>query len=102
MGFTHRASQGLALSLAAALLLSGCATQEIRLQLAPVELLREDLRELTPKTREAYQFALSNPYVLTKIPCYCGCASIHKNVKECFVREIQADGTIIWDDMGKG
>ncbi len=77
------------------------------LKLAPASQLREDIRRQPPMVREAYQFALANPEVLGQIPCYCGCGqghgdAPHTSVKDCFLREVQPDGTVVWDDMGLG
>lgn len=92
---------GMGLVIAAAF--SACSADDRPdLKFAPVSQLREDLRISAPIVRESYQLALANPEVLSNIPCYCGCVAIHQNVKECFVREVRADGTIIWDEMGIG
>ena len=88
----------LALLLPAAL--SACGGAYPDLALAPVEQLREDMQHQSDDVRISYQLALANPAILSQIPCYCGCPSLHKNVKECFVREIKPDGTVVWDDMG--
>jgi len=93
------------------LALAGCGgsqeTGERQLELAPVSRLPKEIASAPPMVREAYQFALANPDVLKFIPCYCGCRAghggdAHKSVKDCFVREVQQDGTVIWDDMGLG
>jgi len=95
-------------SLFLTLTLTACAGGRDTLKLAPVSQLREDIRQQPATVREAYQFALANPDVLDKIPCYCGCGqghgndAPHKSVKDCFVREIKPDGSVVWDDMGKG
>lgn len=91
-----------------ALALGACGRGEgDGLKLAPASQLREDIRRQPPVVREAYQFALANPDVLSQIPCYCGCGqghgdAPHQSVKDCFVREVKPDGTIVWDDMGLG
>jgi hypothetical protein len=100
----------LLLGLLALLVLGGCVQSKSgNLKLAPISQLREDIRQQPLTVREAYQFALANPDVLSKIPCYCGCGEphgagnvSHKNVRDCFVREVNVDGTIVWDDMGLG
>ncbi len=92
------------------LALSACAQGgSSNLKLAPVSQLREDIRQQPATVREAYQFALANQDMLSKIPCYCGCGAphgpdniSHKSIKDCFVREVKADGTVVWDDMGLG
>lgn len=78
------------------------------LKLAPVSTLPAAMQNAPAVVREAYQFALANPDTLSKIPCYCGCGAghsgetPHKSVKDCFVREVKLDGTVIWDEMGLG
>jgi len=95
---------GLLLGLA----LSACAGGSGGLKLAPAPQLRDDIRQQPQVVREAYQFALANPDVLDKIPCYCSCGqghgtdAPHKSVRDCFVREIKPDGSVVWDDMGMG
>ena len=92
-----------------ALGLGGCASGgSSGLKLAPESQLRDDIRKQPPTVREAYQFALANPEVLSKIPCYCGCGqghgpeAPHQSVKDCFVREVKPDGRVVWDEMGMG
>lgn len=78
------------------------------LALAPVSALPKEVQDAPSTVREAYQFALANPDVLNKIPCYCGCGEghgeevAHQSVNDCFVREIKGDGTVVWDWMGLG
>jgi hypothetical protein len=93
------------------LALAGCGSSQKmgqrQLELAPVSRLPKKVASAPPVVREAYQFALANPDVLKFIPCYCGCRTghggdAHKSVKDCFVREVKQDGTVIWDDMGLG
>ena len=86
--------------------LGACGSEKI--ELAPESALPPAIRQAPVNVREAYRFALANQEVLSKIPCYCGCGgghsgeSPHNSVKDCFVREVRPDGTIIWDDMGLG
>ncbi len=87
------------------LVLIGCSSRESgqrEIKLAPVSQLPEYLRTAPEVVREAYQFALANPEVLEVIPCYCGCGAEHRSVKDCFVREVRPDGTVVFDDMGFG
>jgi hypothetical protein len=83
-----------------ALALTACSGSRPDLALAPVEQLREDIQAQYEHIRVPYQLALANPELLSQIPCYCGCRAVHKNVKDCFVREVKADGTVVWDNMG--
>ena len=41
-----------------------------------------------PKLKEAYIFAIENPDILEKYPCYCGCENMgHRNNKDCYYDE---------------
>ena len=61
------------------------------------------LREAPATVHEAYGYALEYPEVLSQVACYCGCESAgHRNVRDCFVKEVRADGSVEWDLMGAG
>lgn len=89
-----------------ALILSACGaggSGQPQLKLAPAASLPKEMQTAPVTVREAYQFALANQENLQKIPCYCGCGGVdHTSVKDCFVQEVRADGTVIWDEMGLG
>jgi hypothetical protein len=51
-------------------------TEDSTLNLAAVSELSPDIQQLSPEVQEAYRFALANPDVLDKIPCYCGCGGV--------------------------
>ena len=91
---------GISILLLITLTLSACGSPSPDLALTPIEQLREDLQQQYEHVRVPYQLALANPDLFSQIPCYCGCRGVHKNVKECFVREIKPDGAVVWDDMG--
>ncbi len=45
------------------------------------------VRRAPKAVREAYQFAVANPEVLSEIPCYCGCGGMgHTSIYSCYVR----------------
>jgi hypothetical protein len=57
-----------------------------KLTLAPASVLPDYVQDAPPRVQEAYRFALANPHVLEKIPCYCGCnAQGHMNNLDCYV-----------------
>ncbi len=61
------------------------------------------LRGAPPEVRDAYAFAVAHPEVLQYIPCYCGCEGVgHRSNRDCFVREMRADGTVAYDLHGAG
>ncbi|UOY93279.1 PCYCGC domain-containing protein [Ectobacillus sp. JY-23] len=52
-----------------------------------------------PEVKAVYKLASAHTDVLQWIPCYCGCGqrAKHENNKDCFIREIRANGEIVWD-----
>jgi len=70
--------------------------REIRL--ASVSQLSDKVKEAPPVVQEAYRFAMANPDTLSKFPCYCSCGNVgHKSNLDCFVSEINADGSVVFD-----
>jgi len=63
--------------------------------LAPYEQMPREVRTAPEVVRDAYRFAVANPEVLTKIPCYCGCNVLgHRDNYECYVEEVRPDGSV--------
>lgn len=60
------------------------------------------LLKAEPQVVKAYLAAADHTEILEKIPCYCGCSlsAGHKNNKNCFIKEVRADGSIVWDSHG--
>jgi hypothetical protein len=53
--------------------------------------------------QQAYQFALANPDVLGKIPCYCGCGAMgHKSNYACYVKAVNVAGKVSYDTHALG
>ena len=74
------------------ILLTGCApaadgqTMPAQVAAAPVVV------------REAYEFAVAHPELLSQIPCYCGCGAMgHTSNYACYVSSVGADGTPAYD-----
>ncbi len=56
-----------------------------------------------PELARLYTFAMRHPEVLTYIPCTCGCGGMgHESVWNCYVRRIEADGTVVFDEHAAG
>ena len=71
--------------------------------LAPVSLLSEKVRGAPSMVRETYRFAIANPDALSNIPCYCGCGGVgHQSNLDCFVQQVNADGSVVLDDHAFG
>ena len=95
--------------LAALLILAACSSPapvpqgDTPIKLAPVSDLSPELRELPPEVQEAYRFALANPEILEKIPCYCGCDRIgHMNNLMCYVKPSDTGGQPVFDSHAAG
>ncbi len=51
--------------------------------------------KINARTQAAYLYALENPQILEKVPCYCGCyvpvamhgGFEHRNNKNCFIKD---------------
>ena len=72
-------------------------------ELAPKSTLPDFVRDAPPQVQEAYRFAIANPDVLQNFPCYCGCVSAgHTSNLDCYVQEIQPDGTLVFDNHAFG
>lgn len=68
------------------------------LKMASVAELSPDLRKLDPEVQDAYRFALANPDVLQKIPCYCGCGTVgHMDNWMCYIRPESTGGRVVFD-----
>ena len=53
--------------------------------------------------REAYAFAIANPHDLETVPCYCGCGNMgHKSNLNCYIKSIDQNGTITFDNHAVG
>lgn len=65
--------------------------------------LPEYVKDAPPRVREAYEYAVMNPLVLEFQPCYCGCGAMgHTSNQDCFVKEIQPDGEVVFDNHAAG
>jgi hypothetical protein len=79
----------------------GKAGQEYTL--APESALPDFVQDAPPQVREAYRFAIANPDVLSAFPCYCGCGAMgHQSNLDCYVKQIQPDGSIEFENHAFG
>jgi len=77
--------------------------KETRVALASVSQLPEKVRSAPPVVQEAYRFAIANPEILSRLPCYCGCVNMgHKSNLDCYIQEFKSDGSIVFDDHALG
>lgn len=98
----------LALLLLAATVVIGACGQATtpsqgNLKLAPESALPDFVQEAAPPVKEAYRFAIANPDVLSVFPCYCGCSTMgHQNNRQCYIKEIRADGSMEFENHAFG
>ena len=85
--------------------LSGCSTaqQSGHLNMASMDKMPADVQAAPVSVQQAYQFAVANPDVLQKIPCFCGCGKIgHKSNYSCYVQGVDDKGSITFDNHAMG
>jgi hypothetical protein len=75
---------------------------DLRETTSSVDILPTFLDDQQSVIRDAYLIAAQHPDVLDWIPCNCGCgmSAGHQSSKQCFIHQINDDGTIVWDDHG--
>ena len=50
------------------------------------------------EVKRLYEFQLENGDLMRYMPCFCGCGrSGHRNNRDCFVRRVNADGSVVFD-----
>lgn len=87
------------------ILTAGCASSPNSqgMKMAPLETMPQDVQTAPTSVRDAYQFAAANPAPLKNVPCYCGCGAIgHKSNYDCYIKDVQADGKIVFDQHALG
>jgi len=69
---------------------------------AGLDKLPSFLDKVDPRIKQAYQVVAATNTPLQNIPCYCGCGKSagHQSNAQCFIKEVQADGQVVWDDHG--
>src|SRR4030067_869705 len=90
--------------LSPALLATACASNPTNdVKMAPMNMLPTQMQNAPTQVREAYQFAVANPDATKNVPCYCGCGAMgHTSNYSCYVKEVKADGTVVFDDHALG
>ncbi len=79
------------------------ASSGSELEMAPGSALTQEVRAAPSEVQEAYRFALANPEVLRKIPCYCSCETWeHESNYDCYVEEVRPDGSVELSHHGLG
>ena len=85
--------------------LSGCsiAQQSAHLNMASMDKMPADVQAAPVSVQQAYQFAIANPDVLQKIPCFCGCGKMgHTSNYSCYVQSVDEKSNIAFDNHAMG
>lgn len=94
------------LLLGAIVLIAGCTEEKTtgrEIELAPLSALPAQIQHSPTNVQEAYRFAVTNQELVSQFPCYCGCASVgHESNLDCYINEIEPDGSILFDDHAYG
>ncbi|MET3193951.1 PCYCGC motif-containing (lipo)protein [Gottfriedia sp. OAE603] len=72
---------------------------DVREQTKNKETLPSFLAVKEQQMQQIYLLAAQNTDLLKNIPCYCGCGDSvgHKSNLDCFINEVKADGSVVWD-----
>jgi hypothetical protein len=73
------------------------------LAMASLDKMPAEVKSAPVAVRQAYQFNVANPDVMTQLPCYCGCGSMgHTSNYSCYVSSVDADGNVTYDTHALG
>ena len=73
------------------------------LAMASISDLSPEIQQLSVEVQAAYRFAVANPDVLDRIPCYCGCTGEgHLSNRMCYVQSENGEGQVVYDDHAAG
>ncbi|HLF28724.1 MAG TPA: PCYCGC motif-containing (lipo)protein [Anaerolineae bacterium] len=76
---------------------------EHEIKLAPLAAMPAEVQSAPVTVQQAYQFAVANPDVLQRLPCYCGCGAMgHTSNYACYVAGTAADGSTEFDPHALG
>ncbi|GIP23876.1 PCYCGC motif-containing (lipo)protein [Paenibacillus sp. J22TS3] len=78
------------------------ASGDLQEKTASLDKLPAFLSQASAEVKSGYVTAASVSDILSSIPCYCGCGESagHKSNLNCFISEINKDGSVLWDDHG--
>jgi hypothetical protein len=57
-----------------------------------------------PDVKRLYEFQITHGEVMRYMPCFCGCGQTdgHRNNRDCYVQQVNADGSVVLDSMAPG
>jgi hypothetical protein len=57
--------------------------------------------EAGPEVRRLYEFQITHGELMRYMPCFCGCGDFagHRSNRDCYVRRVNRDGSVVFDSM---
>jgi hypothetical protein len=54
-----------------------------------------------PEVQRLYEFQVTNGQLMRYMPCFCGCGQNagHRNNRDCYIKRVDADGSVEFDSM---
>jgi hypothetical protein len=54
-----------------------------------------------PEVKRLYEFQVTHGELMRYMPCFCGCGQNagHRSNRDCYVREVNPDGSVVFDSM---
>jgi hypothetical protein len=54
-----------------------------------------------PEVKRLYEFQVTHGELMRYMPCFCGCGDFagHRSNRDCYVRRVNPDGSVVFDDM---
>jgi hypothetical protein len=54
-----------------------------------------------PEVKELYEFQVTHGDLMRWMPCFCGCGQTagHRSNRDCYIRRVNADGSVVFDPM---
>jgi len=71
--------------------------------MSSIDNLPDEIKNSAEKVKSSYSFAVANPEVLKRLPCYCGCSAMgHRSLYACYVSSVEPGGKINFDTHALG
>jgi hypothetical protein len=53
------------------------------------------------EVKTLYEFQVTHGNLMKWMPCYCGCGQNagHKSNRDCYIKSVRADGSVVFDSM---
>ena len=54
-----------------------------------------------PEVKRLYEFQVTHGELMRYMPCFCGCGQNagHRSNRDCYVRRVNTDGSVVFDSM---